>query len=80
MRKKTEYMTTAEKTKLAERRKFAVDFAKVYPGCFVATGLLTLFAIFMTGDFYGAFTPERAAATTGVFVINAVLIDFLVAA
>lgn len=80
MRKKTEYMTTAEKTKLAARRKFAVDFAKVYPGCFVATGLLTLFAIFMTGDFYGAFTPERAAATTGVFVINAVLIGFLVAA
>ena len=79
MRKKTEYLTTAEKAKLARRRRLALDFAKVYPGCFVATGLLTLFAIYMTGDFYHAFSAERAAATAGVFVINAVLVAFLVA-
>lgn len=79
MRKKNEYLTTAEKVRLAGRRKFAADFLKVYPGCFVATGLLTLFAIFMTGDFYAAFTTERAAATAGVFVINAVLVGFLIA-
>ncbi len=79
MRKRPEELTTAEKTKLAKRRKFVIDFAKVYPACFVATGLLTVFAIFMTGDFYDAFTPARAASTAGVFVINAVLAGFLIA-
>ena len=79
MKKKTDYLTTAEKTKIAKRRKFAVDFAKVYPGCFIATGLLTVFAIFMTGDFTAAFTSERAAATAGVFVLNEVLVGFMIA-
>ena len=56
-----------------------MDFAKVYPGCFIATGLLTVFAIFMTGDFTAAFTSERAAATAGVFVLNEVLVGFMIA-
>ena len=79
MRKKNEYLTTAQKVKLEKRRKFAADFLKVYPPCFVVTGLVTLFAIFMTGDFYDAFTPERGAATAGVFVIHEVLAGFLIA-
>ena len=78
MKKKDEYLTTAAKVKLANRRKLIVDFLKVYPGCFLVMGMLTLFAIFMTGDFMAAFTPERAAATAGVFVINEVLVGFLI--
>lgn len=80
MRKRPEELTSAEKARLAKRHRFLTDFAKFYPACFVVTGLLTLFAIYMTGDFYAAFTPERAASTTGLFVINVVLVAFLTAA
>lgn len=80
MRKNPEELTSAEKARLAKRHRFLVDFAKVYPPCFVVTALVTLFAIYMTGDFYGAFAPGRAASTTGLFVINVVLVAFLTAA
>lgn len=79
MRKKNEYLTTAEKDRILKRRKFAEDFLKLYPPCFVLSGMLTVFAIFMTGDFYYAFSPERAAATSGVFAINSVFVGFMLA-
>ena len=74
-------LTTAEKNKLARRHKFVVGFFKVYPACLVVTGLITVFGIYMaSADFNDAFSPARAAMTTGLFVMQAMIAAFLIVA
>ena len=74
-------LTTVEKNKLARRHKFVVGFFKVYPACLVVTGLITVFGIYMaSADFNDAFSPARAAMTTGLFVMQAMIAAFVIIA
>ena len=61
-------LSTVEKQKLIARKKFFACFGQCFVGIVVATFAMTLFSLFMVGDFLQAFTVASAAVTTGRFV------------
>lgn len=73
-------LTSTEKTKKMLRRKFFVSLGKCTPVAVVAVAVMSLFSIFMAGDFLGAFTNENAYSTTGRFLTLAFLFLALFAA
>lgn len=77
MRKEKAELTGIEKAAILKRRRVLVAFAKFYPASLAGSVLLTLFAIFATGDFLASFTPARAATTAGIFALNAMLFAVL---
>lgn len=58
-------LSVLEQEKLIARRNFTAYFFKCIWGVFLATMIMTVFAIFIVSDFSKAFTSERAVATTG---------------
>lgn len=64
-------LTSIEKAAVQHRKKVLVTFGKTYPAALVLSALLSLFGIFVTGDFKAAFTPAMATATSGLFALNA---------
>ena len=64
-------LTSIEKAAVQHRKRVLVTFGKTYPAALVLSALLSLFGIFVTGDFKAAFTPAMATATSGLFALNA---------
>lgn len=77
MKKSFDELTSSEKAAVLKRRKMFVTFAKVYPPVLLISMLLTVFTIYMTGDFALSFSPHHAAATSGLFATNAVLFGIM---
>ena len=71
LRKSYVDMTSIERAAFDHRKKVLITFGKTYPAALVLSVLLTLFGIFVTGDFKASFTPEIATATSGLFALNA---------
>ncbi len=70
-------LSVLEQEKLLARRRFTSYFLKCISGALIATVIMTLFAIYMVSDFNNAFTPARAAATSGRTVTTLMLMVFL---
>lgn len=61
-------LSVIEKKKILARKRFFAAFGQCLAGIIAATFATVLFALFMLGDFLGAFTEEAAIRTTGFFV------------
>lgn len=71
-------LSVSEQEKLIARRRFSSYIFKCIGGVLVATMALNLFAIYMTSDFYTAFTADHAIATTGrTFTMFAIIVLFM---
>ncbi len=66
-------MSLAERNRRINKRQFWQGYFRCLPVTLFMIGAMTLFAIFMTGNFLGAFTEEYAAETAGKFVTMAIL-------
>lgn len=67
-------LSMTSKAKQLLHRRFWVTFGKCTPVSLLAMFGMSLFAIYMTGDFMGAFTDENALETTGRFLTMGLLL------
>ncbi len=72
-------LSRAEKAKAFARHKVRLYIAQCFATAVSAAVAMTLFALFVVGDFMSAFTPQNALATAGRFIVSAVLMIFLLA-
>ena len=72
-------LSRAEKAKALARKNASCYVGKCFATAIVAVFAMTLFALFMIGDFLDAFTAKNALSTTAVFITLAVLTIFLMA-
>lgn len=70
-------LSTVEREKLLARKRFMSYFVKCIGGVFIATAIMTLFAIYMISDFSTAFSSARSAATAGRTITTFILMLYL---
>ena len=66
-------LSRAEKAKALARKNVSRYVGKCFATAIVAVFAMTLFALYMIGDFLDAFTAENALSTTAIFITSAVL-------
>ena len=61
-------LSRAEKEKAIARRDVSRYIGSCFATAIVAVFAMTLFALFMIGDFMDAFTAKNALSTTAIFI------------
>lgn len=72
-------LSRAEKEKAIARKDISGYIGKCFVTAIVAVFAMTLFALYMIGNFMDAFTAKNALATTAIFIASGVLTVFLMA-
>lgn len=72
-------LSRAEKEKAIARKDISGYIGKCFVTAIVAVFAMTLFALYMIGNFMDAFTAKNALATTTIFIASGVLTVFLMA-
>lgn len=72
-------LSRAEKARILARKNVLRYVGKCFATAIIAVCTMTVFALFMIGDFLDAFTLEHALSTMAIFFSSVVLIGFLMA-